>query len=545
MPENRRAVCAATMGFYHLTETHPSRPTDLKQGVTLIIFGVALTVLVILVVGIVVARRIDGDSANFLVAGRRLGVPLVAASLTAAAVDANATVGNTDLTADFGFWSGASLALGLAICLTLVGLFLAKPLNAMKLFTLGDYFRIRYGRTNEVFASVIMVMAFTILLAGNLVACGYLMERFARIPYAWGVIIAVVLVLSYTIAGGLVSDAYTGAIQTTITVVASIGLLIWTALSFGIIIPEGMGPFDFEQLTSAEFGAPINWATLIALGIGDIVAIDFMQRVFGARNPQVARRACLSAAALTAGVGIIFALVALTASAALGLTAADGPVLYQLLDGWAPPLLSILVLSGIVAASFSTASGAILATSAVTVRNIFRVRRPADSERDPLLRWTRVAMFPVVIIGSLLAIQTSQTAILLTLAFDLMLACLAGPFIIGIFWNRPGRNALFISAAVGLVVRITLLGMQSTLYGLENNIFYIPNTLFETSIDGWATLIAFAVSLSVFFLVSWLSPRSEAELGDERDAVEALRLEQSDVLGEAIATDEAADPVRA
>ena len=545
MPENRRAVCAATMGFYHLTETHPSRPTDLIQGVTLIIFGVALTVLVILVVGIVVARRIDGDSANFLVAGRRLGVPLVAASLTAAAVDANATVGNTDLTADFGFWSGASLALGLAICLTLVGLFLAKPLNAMKLFTLGDYFRIRYGRTNEVFASVIMVMAFTILLAGNLVACGYLMERFARIPYAWGVIIAVVLVLSYTIAGGLVSDAYTGAIQTTITVVASIGLLIWTALSFGIIIPEGMGPFDFEQLTSAEFGAPINWATLIALGIGDIVAIDFMQRVFGARNPQVARRACLSAAALTAGVGIIFALVALTASAALGLTAADGPVLYQLLDGWAPPMLSILVLSGIVAASFSTASGAILATSAVTVRNIFRVRRPADSERDPLLRWTRVAMFPVVIIGSLLAIQTSQTAILLTLAFDLMLACLAGPFIIGIFWNRPGRNALFISAAVGLVVRITLLGMQSTLYGLENNIFYIPNTLFETSIDGWATLIAFAVSLAVFFLVSWLSPRSEAELGDERDAVEALRLEQSDVLGEAVATDEAADPVRA
>lgn len=513
----------------------------------MIIFGVALTVLVILIVGIVVARRIDGDSANFLVAGRRLGVPLVAASLTAAAVDANATVGNTDLTADFGFWSGASLALGLAICLTLVGLFLAKPLNAMKLFTLGDYFRIRYGRTNEVFASVIMVIAFTILLAGNLVACGYLMERFARIPYAWGVIIAVVLVLSYTIAGGLVSDAYTGAIQTTITVVASIGLLIWTALSFGIIIPEGMGPFDFEQLTSAEFGAPINWATLIALGIGDIVAIDFMQRVFGARNPQVARRACLSAAALTAGVGIIFALVALTASAALGLTAADGPVLYQLLDDWAPPLLSILVLSGIVAASFSTASGAILATSAATVRNIFRVRRPADAERDPLLRWTRVAMFPVVIIGSLLAIQTSQTAILLTLAFDLMLACLAGPFVVGIFWNRPGRNALFISAAVGLVVRIALLGVQPTLYGLENNIFYVPNTMFDTSIDGWATLIAFAVSLSVFFLVSWVSPRTEAELGDERDAVEALRLEQSDVLSEAVETTGAAsdDPVRA
>ncbi|MFX6724644.1 hypothetical protein ABTH54_19515, partial [Acinetobacter baumannii] len=88
----------------------------------MIIFGVALSVVLILVVGIVVARKVDGDSANYLVAGRRLGVPLVAVSLTAAAVDANATVGNTDLTSQFGFWSGASLAIGLAICLLLTGL---------------------------------------------------------------------------------------------------------------------------------------------------------------------------------------------------------------------------------------------------------------------------------------------------------------------------------------------------------------------------------------------------------------------------------------
>jgi SSS family solute:Na+ symporter len=330
----------------------------------MIIFGVSISVVVILFVGIFVARRIDGDSANFLVAGRRLGVPLVAVSLTAAAVDANATVGNTDLTADFGFWSGASLALGLAICLTLVGLFLAGPLNSMKLFTLGDFFNLRYGRATEVISSIIMVISFTILLAGNLVACGYLLERFAHIPYALGIIISVGLVLAYTIARGLVSDAYTGAIQTAITVVASIGLLVWTAMTFGIVIPEGMGPFDFEQLTSAAHGAPINWATLVALGIGDVVAIDFMQRVFGARSPQVARRACFTAAIITAVVGTIFALVALTASAVLGLTAADGPVLYQLLDQWVPPALSILVLSGVVAASFSTASGAILARRA-------------------------------------------------------------------------------------------------------------------------------------------------------------------------------------
>ncbi|HMR50367.1 MAG TPA: sodium:solute symporter family protein [Arachnia sp.] len=500
----------------------------------MIVFGVGLTVLAVLVVGIAVARRVDGDSANFLVAGRRLGVPLVSVSLVGAAVDANATVGNTDLTADFGFWSGASLALGLAICLLLTGLFLARPLNAMKLFTLADFFRMRFGRASEALASVIMILSFTILLAGNLVACGFLMERFAHIPYAWGVILAVTLVLAYTIAGGLFSDAYTAAIQTVITIVAAVALLAWTALNFGIVIPEGMGPLDLGQLTDPAQGAPINWATLISLGIGDVVAIDFMQRVFGAKSPDVARRACFTAAGITAVVGTIFALVALTASATLGLTAVDGPVLYQLLDNWAPPLLSVIVLSGIVAASFSTASGAILATSAIAVRNLFRVRRTTVGTADPLLRWTRRAMFPIVIAGSLLAIRVSQTGILLTLAFDVMLACLAGPFITSVFWRRPGRLALLVSAGVGLVVRGTFLAMTPTLYGVENNILYIPNRFITSAFDGWATLVSFAIGYTTFLLISWASPRASAEVDEEIRVRAQLDREQMGIVAEEV-----------
>src|SRR5512133_989022 len=187
----------------------------------MIVIGVGISVLIVLIVGIVVARKVDGDSANYLVAGRSLGVPLVAVSLMAAAVDSNATVGNTDLTSGYGFWAGASLAIGLAVCLLISGLFLAKPMNKLKLYTLADFFRRRYGRVVEVGSSVIMIFSFTILLAGNLVAVGFLLERFAGISYVWGIVLSVSLVLAYTLAGGLFSDAYTAAIQTVITVVAS------------------------------------------------------------------------------------------------------------------------------------------------------------------------------------------------------------------------------------------------------------------------------------------------------------------------------------
>lgn len=478
----------------------------------MIITGVGLTVLLVLVVGVAVARKVDGDSANYLVAGRSLGLPLVAITLTTAAVDSNATVGNTDLSASFGFWSGASLALGLAICLLLAGLFLAKPMNRMGLFTLGDFFARRYNRKVEVLASVLMVFSFTILLAGNMVACGFLFDYFTPLPFEAGAIISVLLVLLYTIGGGLYSDAYTSVIQAAITVVATIGLLIWVAVTWGVSVPEGMGPFAFEQLTDASLGAPINWATLISLGIGDLVAIDFMQRIFGAKTPEIAQRACFVGAGFTAVIGTVWALIALTATDVLGLTTENGPIMYQLLDGHAPMAMAVLVLSGVVAASFSTASGAILATSAVAVRNIAGIKRDvAPGHVDPLLRWTRVAMLPVVVIGVLLALRVSQTGILLTLAFDLMLACLLVPFIAGLFWKRATVTAAYVSIGVGLVVRLAFLVMTPTLYGVPNDLLYIDNSVLGAEFDGWATMVAFAVALVAFVVTALATSNSTEE----------------------------------
>jgi SSS family solute:Na+ symporter len=478
----------------------------------MIITGVALTVLLVLVVGIAVARKVDGDSANYLVAGRQLGVPLVAVALTTAAVDSNATIGNTDMSSGFGFWAGASLALGLAICLLLAGLFLAKPMNRMGLLTLGDFFARRYNRPVELTSSVLMVFAFTILLAGNLVAMGFLVEYFTGLPYVVGVVLAVCLVLAYTVGGGLFSDAYTAVIQAAITVVATITLFVWVASSYGIVIPEGMGPFDLGQLTDPAQGAAINWATLISLGIGDLVAIDFMQRIFGAKTPEAAQKSCFIGAGATAVIGVLWSLIALTASSQLGLSADEAPIMYQLLDDHAPVILAILVLSGIVAASFSTASGAILATSAVAVRNIAGVRREvAPGHQDPLLRWTRVAMLPVVIVGIFLAVRVSQTGILLTLAFDLMLACLIAPFLLGLFWRRSTSTAALVGTGVGFVVRMTFLALTPTLYGVPNDLLYVPNDLVTADFDGWATMVAAACGIGAFVVTALVTKSRDDE----------------------------------
>jgi solute:Na+ symporter, SSS family len=486
----------------------------------MIILGVAISVLVVLAVGLAVARKVDGDSTNFLVAGRSLALPLSAAGLMGQAVDSNATLGNTDLSASLGFWAGASLPLGLGLCLLLTGIFFAKPMNRMGLLSLPDFYRIKYGRGIELTSSILMIFSFCILLAGNLVAGGFLFERFLGTSYTVGVLLIVGVVLAYTITGGMFSDAYTAFIQMVITVIGSAALLIWVAVRYGITIPEGMGPFDLGQLADPAQGAAINWATLIALGIGDIVAIDFMQRIFSAKSPATAQRACFVGAAGTALVGIPYALVALSSGAILG-GPADGPVLFAVLD-YAPVILTILVLSAIVAASCSTANGVILGTACVAVRNIAGLEQQSDPAggRDPLLRRVRFTMPLVVGIAIFFALRVPETGILLTLAFDLMLAGLVVPFVLGHWWPaRITTAAAAASIGVGVVLRLVFFALTPTFYGVENTLLHVPNDVFGPGFDGWPTLICPVVSLGLFVTVALLAPRREAATAEPATAV--------------------------
>lgn len=486
---------------------------------SILFWGIILFLLGTLGIGIWASQKVKGDSVNFLVAGRGLVLPLAAATLMAQSVDSNATLGNTDLSAEFGFWAGASLPIGLALCLFLTGLFYAKPLNRMGLITLPDFYRVKYGRLTEVVASIIMVLSFAFLLAGNLVAGGYLFETFLGLSYFGGVTLLATLVFVYTVCGGLFAVAYTDAIQVAIALVGSLILIGFIGFNFGLEIPAGMGPFALEQLTSPGAGAAINWATILALGLGDIVAIDFMARVFAAENPETAQRACFVGSAGTLIIGVPFSIVALSAGRILeqaGITP-DGPVLFALLQNVIPPLLGLIIVMAIMSASLSTGDGAILGTSSVIAHNVLGVRHAHEEgshqshgSGDRLLLITRLMAIVITVLGVFFAIQIPQTGVLLLLAFDLGFAGLIVPLTGGLFWPRATWQGALACIIVGSATRLLFFVMMPTMFGAENTLLYIPNPIFSDTFDGFPTLISPLIGLAVFLIVSHLTYKPQA-----------------------------------
>ena len=174
------------------------------------------------------------------------------------------------------------------------------------------------------------------------------------------------------------------------------------------------------------------------------------------------------------------------------------------------------MLSGIVAASFSTASGAILGTSAVAVRNISgsaavrRTRRPrpaaaAGPDRDDPGRRHR----DLLRAGGA-ADRDPADAGLRPHAGRADRAVPARAVLVG---AAPAAAAAAI--VVGVVVRLVLFVLTPTMYGVPNDVLYIPNDVVGAGFDGWPTFIAPVCSLIAFVVV--------ALLGSDRPAPEVQR----------------------
>lgn len=428
--------------------------------------AVGIFIAITLAVGIISSRFVQKSGKRLIIAGKSLPLVMVGTMLAAQAVDGNSSLGNISLVFQFGFWAGAMVPLGLGSCLIIVGAFYAKHLNKMSMITLPDFYYRRFGNGAEGISSVLMIISFVILVAGNLAACGFILETVFGVDYFWGILIASLVVLAYTAAGGLFASAYTNLFQVYIAIGAFWAAFLFFAGGFSgtplaTIISSAPPEFmDLSGLFDVANGALINWGGFLALALGDIIALDFMERVFAAKNGKTAKRGALMGGALT-----IFTVVP---TSMLGIVA-----FYYLpadtLPDLAMPLLSVeympfaigaAILMGVVGASMSTASGGLLAISSVVSRNLINriirrrwLGRPGTT--DLRLLWTtRIMLVPMIFAGTTLGYFLPAPGIYLILAFDLVFAGALAPLTLGLFWKKANMPAAIASLLVGTGLRM-------------------------------------------------------------------------------------------
>jgi Na+/proline symporter len=300
------------------------------------------------------------------------------------------------------------------------------------------------------------------------------------------------LVLIYTFSGGLFSSAATDVVQLYPAIIAFVIAPIILIATFGwdffaAAIPEGYA--DLSGLTSIENGALINWAGILALAFGDIVALDFMERVFAAKDERTAKYACYYGGAMTVIAGLGATILGLMAFALYPDLADPRDTLIGLAQNDLPYIVGLFILAGVLGAGLSTANGGALAVSAVFGRNIFHrnillpyERRKAaklgksveDLNLDwheldrKLLNYARLMLIPVFAAAWALAIVRPEPGVLLVLAFDVVFAGCLAPLVYGLFWPKANITGALTSVFVGTGLRLLFfLGIPPLEPGLD------------------------------------------------------------------------------
>lgn len=491
--------------------------------------GLGVYILTFVLVGIWMVTYVKGSGKRYIVCGKSMPLFFICTMLLAQCVDANCTMASAAGTYNGGFWLGFVYPLGLALCLLITGLMFAKPLNHMNLLTLPDFYFRRYGPNVEWVVSLIMAFSFMILVAGNFAGSGWIVGYIFNIDYTWALIIISVLIFIYTVAGGLFSSAATTVIQIYPACLGFIIAAIWLLGAYGwdyfvAALPDTLGApenyYNLTGLTRIDNGAMLNYAGIMALAIGDLIALDFMERIFSAKSGKIAQQGCLFGFGVTILVGISSCLIGLAAFALMPEAAgADSRMIMPVMAVQIMPFgIGLLVISGIIGAGASTASGGLLGVSTVFGRNIFQknlyrkyvvskgltpIHERSEAERAKfdatLLTISRVAAVPVVCAAIWLAHVKPEPGILLVMAFDVAFAGCLVPLVLGIYWKKANAAGAMAAVIVGSLVRL---------------IFYIYITYYmaeDSSFARWVgseTLIAPTVSFIVMWFVSLATQKS-------------------------------------
>ncbi len=395
---------------------------------------------------------------------------MIGTALAAQAIDGNATLGNASLTFSTGFWAGAAIPIGLALSLFIVGRFLAGPLNAMNLMTLPEFFYRRYGRQAEALASLLTIVCFIVLVAGNLSAVGWILSVVTGFSYAKCLVFGTAFIFVYTIAGGLDAAIWTDFWHVHLAIIGFVAASIYILTTrgwHGVVAALPAHTLSLSQLTTISGGGLANWAGIISLGLGNSMALDFMERVFSAKDAATARRGCYYAGAWTLVIGLCASLIGLAAIGSVGTLGDPRMVLPAFANGFLPYWIGVLVFVGVLGASMSTSNGAMLVIAVVMARNVWQRWSVAPISDAKMLFLSRALALPAAA-ACLIAYLRPEPGLLLVVAFDIVFAGCVVPLFLGVYWSRSTQSAAISSILTGTVARaICYFVMPAHLAGLD------------------------------------------------------------------------------
>jgi SSS family solute:Na+ symporter/sodium/proline symporter len=411
------------------------------------------------------ARRIQSQD-DFMVAGRRLGWPVMVFTLICTWIGSGTFISGAEFASKAGF-SALWLAAGAWVGIILI-YFLAGKIHTFGQYTIGDILEVRYGPVARLVGSVALLVSFTAIVSYQFVAGGFILNvaTDGRISDSAGTVIAAAFVILFTALGGMVAIAYTDLPNGIIIVLACLLAVPFVYLAAGgtAQASQSLGAGYFSAVNS-QFGAH---PTLKAVGyflstLFLLLGVQSMyQKFYSARSAKDAKKAVVWWTVGTVFVETMVVVIAVFAYSKLkgqidlSIPKEGGKIVLLAARNLVPAPVGVLLLGAACAVVISTGMNYLLSPSTTLMRDIYQRFLNRNAAQKNLVALQKVLVVAVGVVAFFLAVRLKSVLEMSFFAYTIYGAAITPALIAALAWKRVTRAGGLASIISGTVVCILL-----------------------------------------------------------------------------------------
>lgn len=407
-----------------------------------------------MVIGYVVAKLKIKTSEDYMVAGRRMGLFMVAFSLSANNIGGGSTTGLAGKA--FGAWGMSAIWYVLTASIAMIPLaYFAPRIRKTLAITIPEVVERRFGKASGTFTAVLNILALFCLTSSQIAASGAVITTLTGIPLNVCLLIAGLVVICYTTLGGMIADQISDLLQFLIIL---IGLAISTP--FVLHAAGGWGALSAklpgEQLSLVKIG----WVPILGYIFNYFCTFlsgpEMVSRFESAKDEKTAMKASLLSGVLMALMAVFPTLLGL---AALALKdelpgVAGNTAMMAVTSKYAPGLITGLVSAAIISATMSSADSNLLCMSTMFINDIVNVYSQKQRTDKQEILMTRVCNAVFCLVAMSISFLGINIVTMNTFAFAIRCA---GPFAaygLGLIVPRATKASGAVSIVAGTIAVI-------------------------------------------------------------------------------------------
>ncbi len=387
--------------------------------------------------------------------------------------------------------------------------------------TMPDFFEKRYdSKALKLFAAVIIFIFMIPYTASLYNGLSRLFEMGFNIPYWVCVLIMAVVTALYVVLSGYVGTALNSLIQ---GIVMLVGIVVVVAAAMNV---NGGLAASVEKLSQVEpvgdytsiFGPdPIALLGVVLLtSLGTWGLPQMISKFYSIKSEKSIKTGTV--------VSTIFAIVVAGGCYFLGgfgrifMTEAEvggqfDSIIPSMLQAVNSDVVIALVIMLVLAASMSTLSSLVLTSSStLTLDFIAPLNKDKMNEKKKMLVM-RIFLVFFIIVSAFIAIVQAKSKVafitdLMGISWGTMSGAFLGPFMLGLYWKRATKPAVWASFIFSVVVNVTFMAFK-----LSGNVGMLPPILRASSNVG---VLAMLMSIVLVVVISLLTKKPDMAQVDKK-----------------------------